>query len=84
VPLDPDYPQDRLAYMIGDSGIALLLTHAHVRDALPVPASLEVLELDTLDLSAGPHDAPAVHVEGANLAYVIYTSGSTGRPKGAQ
>ncbi|WP_322063323.1 non-ribosomal peptide synthetase, partial [Paraburkholderia sp. J63] len=82
VPLDPAYPRDRLAYMIEDSGIALLLTHAHVRDTLPVPASLNVLELDTLDLSAGPHDAPAMHVEGANLAYVIYTSGSTGQPKG--
>uniref|UniRef100_UPI002ABDE207 amino acid adenylation domain-containing protein n=1 Tax=Paraburkholderia sp. J63 TaxID=2805434 RepID=UPI002ABDE207 len=83
VPLDPEYPRERLAYMIEDSGIALLLTQARVRDALPVPVSLVVLELDTLDLSMEPATDPAVPVDVENLAYVIYTSGSTGRPKGA-
>uniref|UniRef100_UPI002ABDE618 condensation domain-containing protein n=1 Tax=Paraburkholderia sp. J63 TaxID=2805434 RepID=UPI002ABDE618 len=83
VPLDPEYPRERLAYMIEDSGIALLLTQARVRDALPVPAALVVLELDTLDLSMEPATDPAVPVDVENLAYVIYTSGSTGRPKGA-
>ncbi|MGS0897539.1 amino acid adenylation domain-containing protein, partial [Burkholderia stagnalis] len=84
VPLDPDYPRDRLSYMIADSGISLLLTHGAVRNALPVPAALDVLELDTLDVSSEPATAPAVRVASDNLAYVIYTSGSTGRPKGAQ
>ncbi|MBN3724640.1 non-ribosomal peptide synthetase [Burkholderia sp. Ac-20379] len=84
VPLDPDYPQDRLSYMIEDSGIALVLTQSGVRNTLPIPSSLAVLELDGLDLSSEPDTAPAVKVAQGNLAYVIYTSGSTGRPKGAQ
>ncbi|WP_284386583.1 AMP-binding protein, partial [Pseudomonas putida] len=37
VPLDPEYPEDRLSYMFADSGIALLLTQSHLREALPIP-----------------------------------------------
>ncbi|MDH6593497.1 amino acid adenylation domain-containing protein/non-ribosomal peptide synthase protein (TIGR01720 family) [Variovorax sp. TBS-050B] len=84
VPLDPDYPADRLAYMVADSGIRLLLAHERVLAALPSQEGVHVLALDTLDLSAGPAQAPAVEVHADHLAYVIYTSGSTGRPKGAQ
>ncbi|MGS0897640.1 amino acid adenylation domain-containing protein, partial [Burkholderia stagnalis] len=82
VPLDPEYPQDRLSYMIEDSGITLLLTQSHIRERLPVPADMNVLDLDTLDVSNEPASAPDVKVNGDNLAYVIYTSGSTGKPKG--
>ncbi|MDP9901729.1 non-ribosomal peptide synthetase [Variovorax ginsengisoli] len=86
VPLDPEYPADRLAYMVQDSGISLLLTQSQVRDRLPLEAarSVQVLELDTLDVSSEPATRPGVAVHGEHLAYVIYTSGSTGRPKGAQ
>ncbi|OBR47788.1 non-ribosomal peptide synthetase [Paraburkholderia tropica] len=84
VPLDPTYPSDRLRYMIEDSGIGLLLTHSAVSDTLPRLAGVEMLELDTLDVSAQPAIDPAIEVRPENLAYVIYTSGSTGRPKGAQ
>ncbi|WP_439862469.1 non-ribosomal peptide synthase/polyketide synthase [Pseudomonas antarctica] len=83
VPLDPDYPQDRLSYMIEDSGIGLLLTQQHLLTSLPVSASLPVLALDQLDVSAYADTNPDVTVDGENLAYVIYTSGSTGKPKGA-
>ncbi|MEO8488703.1 non-ribosomal peptide synthase/polyketide synthase [Pseudomonas sp.] len=83
VPLDPDYPQDRLSYMIEDSGIGLLLTQQHLLTSLPVSASLPVLALDQLDVSAYADTNPEVAVDGENLAYVIYTSGSTGKPKGA-
>ncbi|OBR50063.1 non-ribosomal peptide synthetase [Paraburkholderia tropica] len=83
VPLDPEYPGERLSYMMEDSGIGLLLTQSHLLDALPLPAGLKVIELDTLNLSGEPPTAPQVDVHGENLAYVIYTSGSTGRPKGA-
>ncbi|WP_269453918.1 amino acid adenylation domain-containing protein, partial [Paraburkholderia tropica] len=82
VPLDPEYPGERLSYMMEDSGIGLLLTQSHLRNALPLPAGLQVIELDTLDVSGEPPTAPPVNVHGENLAYVIYTSGSTGRPKG--
>jgi amino acid adenylation domain-containing protein len=78
VPLDPEYPAERLAYMVEDSGIELLLTQNHVRER----KGLRVLELDVLDLSGEPEHDPRVAVHGESLAYVIYTSGSTGRPKG--
>ena len=82
VPLDPEYPQERLGYMIGDSGIEFLLTQSWLRDALPLIDTLQILELDTLDLSVQSEHDPQVPVHGENLAYVIYTSGSTGKPKG--
>ncbi|WP_373800681.1 condensation domain-containing protein, partial [Delftia acidovorans] len=84
VPLDPDYPADRLAHMVEDSGIALVLTQAAVRERIPGAAALQVLEIDTLDMSGEPDTDPQVEVSADSLAYVIYTSGSTGRPKGAQ
>ncbi|WP_409261960.1 amino acid adenylation domain-containing protein, partial [Pseudomonas putida] len=84
VPLDPEYPQERLAYMFEDSGIALLLTQSHLRDGLPIPAGLAVLDLDRAEAwSALDAHNPGVRLHPENLAYVIYTSGSTGKPKGA-
>ncbi|MGQ3054627.1 MAG: amino acid adenylation domain-containing protein, partial [Roseateles sp.] len=82
VPLDPEYPVDRLSYMVEDSGIALLLAQSHIR--VPGTEALQVLALDTLDVSGEPSGDPQVAMHGDHLAYVIYTSGSTGRPKGAQ
>ncbi|MET0791229.1 MAG: amino acid adenylation domain-containing protein, partial [Polyangiaceae bacterium] len=82
VPLDPGYPAERLQYMIQDSGLTLLLTHAGF-DVRQVEASgLVRLAVDQLDLSAQSEANPRVEVHPGNLAYVIYTSGSTGRPKG--
>ncbi|QPL45288.1 amino acid adenylation domain-containing protein [Halomonas sp. A40-4] len=83
VPLDPGYPSDRLAYMVEDSGIELLLTQQHLRESLPVAENLNVIELDQLDVTHHASTNPNVALHGENLAYVIYTSGSTGRPKGA-
>ncbi|NAO96318.1 amino acid adenylation domain-containing protein [Halomonas sp. MG34] len=83
VPLDPDYPSDRLAYMVKDSSIELLLTQQHLHDILPVVGSLNVIELDQLDVTHHAPTNPEVALHGEHLAYVIYTSGSTGRPKGA-
>ncbi|MFF7061853.1 non-ribosomal peptide synthase/polyketide synthase [Pseudomonas sp. NPDC008258] len=83
VPLDPEYPQDRLGYMFEDSGIRLLLTQQHLRNGLPVPAGVHTLMLDDEAGLAGYSEAnPACQVGPDNLAYVIYTSGSTGKPKG--
>ncbi len=85
VPLDPDYPRDRLNYMIEDSGIRLLLTQSHLSTRLPGDARVKILEvggLDTLDPAADRETNPCIALYGANLAYVIYTSGSTGQPKG--
>ncbi|SFO23810.1 non-ribosomal peptide synthase domain TIGR01720/amino acid adenylation domain-containing protein [Pseudomonas sp. NFACC24-1] len=82
VPLDTSYPRERLAYLIEDSGLALLLTDSRVSAQLPLDGAAQVLELDRLDLSRQPLEAPSVQVDPQNLAYVIYTSGSTGNPKG--
>lgn len=83
VPLDPEYPEERLAYTISDSGIELLLTQTRLKETLPLGDRLPVLELDNLDLSGESTGNPQIGVYGSNLAYVIYTSGSTGKPKGA-
>ncbi len=84
VPLDPEYPPERLAYMIEDSGIQLLLSQQSLLPSLPVVA-VQVIALDApaLWLDGYSCEAPAVAIHGLNLAYVIYTSGSTGQPKGA-
>ncbi|OIN46673.1 non-ribosomal peptide synthetase [Pseudomonas azotoformans] len=83
VPVDPDYPEERQAYMLDDSAVSLLLSQSHLR--LPSPEGVQRIDLD-LDEHwlHGYSDAnPEVPVSGENLAYVIYTSGSTGKPKGA-
>ncbi len=83
VPLDIEYPRDRLLYMMQDSRAQLLLTHSAVQQRLPIPDGLDVLAIDQLQAWADFSDtAPQVKLDGDNLAYVIYTSGSTGMPKG--
>ncbi|MBZ4422258.1 non-ribosomal peptide synthetase [Myxococcus sp. RHSTA-1-4] len=83
VPLDPTHPEERLAFMLADSGAPILLTHGTLGDGLKVPGLLP-LDLDTerpvLDAMSPERMRSTVTPEG--LAYIIYTSGSTGRPKG--
>ncbi|WP_432994354.1 amino acid adenylation domain-containing protein [Dactylosporangium sp. CA-233914] len=80
VPLDPQYPRDRLAYQLADAGVALVLTTADLADRLPPGVATVLLGADA---GAGrPATAPDVDVDPEDTAYVIYTSGSTGRPKG--
>ncbi|HYH80735.1 MAG TPA: condensation domain-containing protein, partial [Longimicrobium sp.] len=83
VPLDPGYPPERLAYMLEDSGVAMLLTQERLRGILPA-SDVPTLDVDAAwDLVARESaENPAPAVTPANVAYVIYTSGSTGRPKG--
>ncbi|RDL16574.1 non-ribosomal peptide synthase/polyketide synthase [Pseudomonas jessenii] len=82
VPLDIEYPPERLAYMIEDSGMALLLTQSSLRATLPAPEGLLRLEIDDLDESRYADHVPDCRVHEQGLAYLVYTSGSTGRPKG--
>ncbi len=85
LPLDPAYPPERLAYMMSDAGISLVLAqHGGAMAGLAVdPIALVCLDAET-DAIAGYPIAPprAVGVTSQNLAYVLYTSGSTGKPKG--
>ena len=83
VPLDPGYPRERLAFMLEDAKVAVLLTQARLRAAVPAGTTPCVcLDADAGALAREPDHAPASDVTAEHLAYVIYTSGSTGRPKG--
>jgi amino acid adenylation domain-containing protein len=92
VPLDPAYPKERLAFLINDASVSVVVAQRRARDALPEHRAIEV-PLDEEGhpgpddapgaSAAGPHNGPDASAAGpGNLAYVIYTSGSTGRPKG--
>ena len=81
LPLDPQYPQDRLAYMLADSEARVLLTQSDL--TLDLTADVRRVCLDPrADFVGEPEENPSSESTAQNLAYVIYTSGSTGRPKG--
>lgn len=82
IPLDPDYPSERLAYMMEDSGLDFVITKSWIHERLPLTDQQTVIDVDRVDLSDQSGDNPDVALSGDNLAYVIYTSGSTGKPKG--
>ncbi|HVH11540.1 MAG TPA: AMP-binding protein, partial [Longimicrobium sp.] len=84
LPLDPGYPAERLAFMLEDGGVSVLLTEPALRDGLPVPAGVSVLDVRAVEADAVDESAenPESGATPQSLAYVIYTSGSTGRPKG--
>ncbi|WP_063623054.1 non-ribosomal peptide synthetase [Bacillus halotolerans] len=80
VPIDPQYPEDRIQYMLSDSRTEIVLTQRRLLDQLPYDGDVVLLDAENsyhedrsnLDLFSNTHD----------LAYMIYTSGSTGNPKG--
>ncbi|MFG3037660.1 amino acid adenylation domain-containing protein [Streptomyces sp. NPDC048330] len=83
VPLSPEYPEERVRYMIEDSGTRIVVTQEHLRHRVAelAPRGTRILTLD------GPAEVedpgpPPYTIAATDLAYVIYTSGSTGRPKG--
>jgi amino acid adenylation domain-containing protein len=82
LPLDCSYPQDRLAFMLQDSGALAVLTQAHLAANLP-PAQARVIQMDTdRERIAQERDGNLpTTADPENAVYVIYTSGSTGRPK---
>ncbi len=84
VPLDPGHPAERLALVLADSGVAVLLAQDALRGALPARAGVEVVSVDAgwAEIARESAGNPRGGAAPANLAYVIYTSGSTGTPKG--
>ncbi|MCJ9707182.1 AMP-binding protein, partial [Bradyrhizobium sp. SHOUNA76] len=85
LPLDPDYPPERLAHMLRDSGAGLVLTQERLRDQFATvlaETGADAWLLDAQDGEGGDAGNLDVAVHGESLAYVIYTSGSTGLPKG--
>lgn len=83
VPIDADYPAERIEFLINDSGIELLLTDV-AGSLLAIPGGVEVVDLSAIALQLRTY--PVHNVTGSiapdSLAYTIYTSGSTGTPKG--
>ena len=83
VPLDPEYPRERLDFMLADCGAAAVITETSIAAVLPQSATPRVLLDDPDGALAQTSDAPvAALATPGHPAYVIYTSGSTGRPKG--
>ncbi|WP_406501803.1 amino acid adenylation domain-containing protein [Streptomyces sp. NBC_01590] len=79
VPLDPDYPTDRITYMVEDADAPLIITSTQHSDRLPTGTPRLVVDTEWPD---APIDNPVPLATPDDLAYIIYTSGSTGRPKG--
>jgi amino acid adenylation domain-containing protein len=85
VPLDPAYPKERLAFMLADAQMPVLVTQQRLVASLPAHhAQVVCLDTDWARIAQERTEGPPSLVTAQNLAYVIFTSGSTGRPKGVQ
>jgi len=82
VPLDPEYPLERLRVILGDSGARLLVTSVATRVSLDATIDTLVLEQALAEIESQPSADPAIDIAADSPLYVIYTSGSTGKPKG--
>ena len=84
VPLDLAYPKERLAFILEDTQMPLLLTQIDLVEKLPTLSTVKMLFLDSLSEAITQEKAtpPVTETTPENLAYAIYTSGSTGKPKG--
>jgi D-alanine--poly(phosphoribitol) ligase subunit 1 len=80
LPISPDFPPDRIDYMLKDGAVKVLLVHN--KTAGRIPFGGRVINLDDPHLYCGSTANPAILNKPQDLAYVIYTSGSTGKPKG--
>lgn len=85
VPLDPAYPPERLAFMLADAQVSVLLTQENLVATLPNHhAQVVYLDADWKSISEASHQPYPNRAIPDNLAYIIYTSGSTGKPKGVE
>jgi amino acid adenylation domain-containing protein len=84
LPIDPSYPQERLAFMLTDAQLSFLLVQPYLVETLP-PHQAQVINVDEnwKKFANFSELNPECNVQLENIAYVIYTSGSTGKPKGA-
>jgi amino acid adenylation domain-containing protein len=84
VPIDPEYPEERISYMLKDTNAAIVVSSKESWSKLQTPEGVEVVELDTdwRTINMQSTENLQVHIQPHHLAYLIYTSGSTGKPKG--
>ncbi len=83
LPLDPSYPKERLAFMLKDSQISVIVTQDQLSTSLPQnKAKIVSIDKDWHNISQEPTENPTNKTKSDNLVYCIYTSGSTGEPKG--
>jgi amino acid adenylation domain-containing protein len=85
VPIDPDYPQERISFMLQDTQVKIILTCESLQNSLPNHQAIVIcLDKDWPQINQTSQENLNSAVSAANLAYVIYTSGSTGKPKGVE
>ena len=86
VPLDPNYPAERIEYVLQDTRLRVFLTQKHLQSQIPAAAGIDIFYVDSGWSRVEHHSTDPVRseVKPDNLAYVIYTSGSTGKPKGVE
>ncbi len=78
LPVDPSYPEDRIRYMLEDSGAAVVLTQRHLKEKAVTDSEVIFLDDQIGECGENPENLSSA----GDLAYIIYTSGSTGKPKG--
>lgn len=81
LPIDTEYPKERIKFMLEDSDVALVLTQTKFLDSMPI--DIKALDLESEELFIEHSDKLEELSTSDDLAYIIYTSGSTGKPKGA-
>jgi len=84
IPLDPEYPKERIEYMLEDSNAKILITSKKYSQHFKTNATEIILEDSLSLLSQFSNEYPSINLNGSDLAYILYTSGSTGKPKGVQ
>ena len=84
VPIDPEYPRERLSFMLKDAAVKVLLTESQFESVLAeqVDVNIVVLEAAKHEIEQQSVENPPLSAKSPHLAYIIYTSGSTGQPKG--
>lgn len=85
IPLDPVHPAERLAFMLNDSGAAVVVSSQRLAQGFPAgPWKMVTIDGDAVKIASQPESEPQSGVRPDDLAYIIYTSGSTGQPKGVE